>query len=97
MERTKAEAISQSELTELKADLERARAKGDLQQVVGILKVLQRRQMTRELLAATLVGKTLSGLVNLNLKEPKPEIEAEASSIRDLASAIVADWKQVSR
>lgn len=89
------EKISHEELTELKGDLEKNRSSGDLVTVYKILKVLQSKMITRELLASTMIGKTISSL--MQVQPAGPHAEDEAQQVRSLSSDIVEEWKKISK
>lgn len=54
------EKISPEELNEFKEDIEKS--KNDLPKLVSILRVLQRKKITSDLLKTTKIGKTISNL-----------------------------------
>ena len=59
---TKLEKTSSDELIELKNAIEKK--KEDVHQIINILNVLQKKQITIDLLRSSMLGKTLSGLVS---------------------------------
>jgi hypothetical protein len=77
MESTNLVKITPEELKERKADLEKFLKTNDLRNVLNILKVLKKTAITRELLAETLIGKTITTCSNLQLPKDHGDLESE--------------------
>ena len=77
MESTNLVRITSEELTERKADLEKFLKIRDLRNVLNILRVLKKTVITRELLASTLIGKTITTCSNLELPKEHGDLESE--------------------
>ena len=54
-----------------------------------VLKVLQKKLITRELLQETQVGKTISSLKNIS------DESAEAKDVKQLSDGLVEHWKKL--
>ena len=62
---TSLEKANAEDIIERKIYLQKALAQKDYSKVIKILKYLQRLEMNKEVLARTLIGKSISPLVNL--------------------------------
>ena len=87
------ERISAEELTELKLDLEKK--KSDMAVVIGILKLLQKKLITFDLLRQTMIGKTLTSLKKTTAANASQE--EEAKQVRSLSEKLISMWKTLSK
>ena len=87
----KLEKISHEELMELKSDIEKK--KNDPPTVVSLLKVLQRKQITSDLLRSTKIGKTIANMAGGPADSDKGNEDERA--IKSLSSGLVETWKQI--
>ena len=86
------EKITESELKEFKADLEKCKAKGDYPSLAKQLKVLKRKAITRDLLSATLIGKTMTMLSKVSESS-----DEDCAEVRKLSNEILEEWKRISK
>lgn len=93
----KLEKISSEELLERKADLEKALSSQQFHTVVSCLKVLQKTQITRQLLEETLIGKTLTSCSKVITPKEHGDLEGDAELIRTISADILVDWKKINK
>lgn len=89
---TKLEKTSSDELIELKNAIEKK--KEDVHQIINILNVLQKKQITIDLLRSSMLGKTLSGLVSHLDSNAQTEEWKKAST---LAQNLLSSWKSLAK
>jgi len=51
--------------------------------------------MTKETLAATLIGKSVSPLTVLKTPAERGDLEKEAAEIREISSLLISEWKKL--
>jgi predicted lipoprotein len=82
----KLEKISSEQLKDRKAEIEKLKGKHDYHNVASILKLLQKSQITRELLQETLIGKTMTALSQLQTPPEHGDKESEVKEVRELST-----------
>lgn len=85
-------AADVDELSEFKKKIE-TNMESDLSKIVSILKVLKTKFVSYEMLVKTKIGKNISALSTLQTS--KPELESDASTIREISKGILSLWKEV--
>ncbi len=93
----KLEKVSSELLLERKGELEKALSSHKFHTVISLLKVLKKTLITRELLADTLIGKTLTSCSNSQAPKDRGDLEGEASQIREISTAILTEWKKINK
>ena len=83
------------DLKEHKVSLDKAVTGLDFQRVIKILKYLQKVQMTKETLAATLIGKSVNPLTVFKTPAERGDLEQEAAEIREISGVLLAEWKKL--
>ena len=91
----KLEKANVEDLKEHKVSLEKAVTGQDFQRVIKILKYLQKVQMTKETLAATLIGKSVNPLTVFKTPAERGDLEQEAAEIREISGVLLAEWKKL--
>ena len=91
------EKTSSEELLERKADLEKALSSHQFHTVVSCLKVLQKTQITRQLLEDTMIGKTLTSCSKLVTPKEHGDLEGDAEKIRNISGEILVEWKKINK
>lgn len=86
----KLEKISHEELMELKNDIEKK--KNDKVTLLSILKVLQKKKITSDLLRSTKIGKTISNLTGTSDSGPQTD---EDISVKNISSNLIESWKKI--
>ena len=76
----------------LKEDLEKLKSKSDLENSFKILSIIKKKQMTIELLRATLFGKSISSLLQ---KLKKDAGNKSSDDCAFLCEEILKNWKDV--
>jgi hypothetical protein len=51
--------------------------------------------MTKEILAATLIGKTLTPLLSLKVPSDRNDLEGEAKEIKEISEKLLGEWKKL--
>ena len=51
--------------------------------------------MTKETLAATLIGKSVNPLTVLKTPAERGDLEKEAAEIREISSLLISEWKKL--
>ena len=87
----KLEKISHEELSELKNDIDKK--KNDATTLVSLLKVLQKKQITSDLLRSTKIGKTIANLAGGPVDSDK--LSEEDKTVKDLSSNLIDTWKSI--
>ena len=83
------------DLKEHKVSLDKAVTGLDFQRVIKILKYLQKVQMTKETLAATLIGKSVNPLTVLKTPAERGDLEQDAAEIREISCLLISEWKKL--
>ena len=90
----KREKANVENLKEHKVSLDKAVTGQDFQKVIKILKYLQKVQMTKETLAATLIGKSVTPLTVLKTPAERGDLEKETAEIREISCLLISEWKK---
>lgn len=93
----KLEKVSSQLLLETKGDLEKALSSHKFHTVIALLKVLKKTLITRELLADTLIGKTLTSCSKAQAPKEHGDLEGEASQVREISAEILTEWKKINK
>ncbi len=92
---TKLEKANIEDLKERKGDLDKALTGLDYITAIKILKYLQKIEMTKETLAATLIGKTITPLLSLKVPSDRSDLEGEVKEIKEISEKLLAEWKKL--
>ena len=79
----------------MKAALEKSHSGHNFHTLAKQLKALSAKIITKDLLRATNVGKTLTVLSNLQTPADRGDLEGDASTVRSLATELLAEWKRI--
>lgn len=60
------EKISKEELIEIKGDIEKSKGSSDYPNLIKQLLILSKKQITRDLLGSTMIGKLISSLTTIS-------------------------------
>lgn len=60
------EKISKEELIEIKGDIEKSKGSSDYHNLIKQLLILSKKQITRDLLGSTMIGKLISSLTTIS-------------------------------
>jgi hypothetical protein len=83
------------DLKERKADLDKALINTEYDTVIKILRYLSKIEMNKEVLALTLIGKSMTQLSSLTPPGSRGDLESQAKQIRELSASILAEWKKL--
>lgn len=61
------------------------------------MKLLQRYEMTRELLVETLIGKTMTLISAIEAPKDRGDLAEEAKKVREISKEILNEWKKASK
>eukprot|EP00347_Sterkiella_histriomuscorum_P019547 403341216 len=89
------EAISKDDLSELKFTLEKKQANHDYATIQSILKMLEFKQITYDLLKETLIGKTITSLTKIEAINDDAKNDAE--KVRQKAAGLLGSWRKISQ
>lgn len=72
--------------------MDKLRTSGDFTALIGLMKNLAQKQMNRELLEKTMIGKSITIISNMTAKVP--EKEDDVKQLKALAESLKNDWKK---
>ena len=90
------EKISTEELAELRDELQKKSDKLDFIAVLKLLCVLSKKQITRDLLKDTLIGKNITALTKMACQPSRKDLEGELQAIKRKAAKLIELWKKAS-
>lgn len=89
------EPISKDELLDLKQTLEKKLSNHDYATLQSVLKILDFKQITLDLLKETLIGKTITSLTKIEAQNEDARDETE--KVKQKADSLLAKWKKISQ
>ena len=75
--------------------MEKLRAAGEYEDLLKLLKALAKKQVSRELLTQTLIGKSITNISKLNAVIAPPESENSIKLVREESDKLLKLWKSL--